>query len=298
MTQGSARPGTPRRPRFPRILRRKTLDRPIGHDLDRAALASGPSRTASAGKFRDLDQPEVAGALEQALHGDLRYAQALYSRSLQDAKQPVTFDFDMMRASMSSSRSFGADIFGISVYHRVAVEKTGSFAVQTPDGVQSVLWNSFEKSGGWFQMDHGSKLTAISSASLNAGSPDKAINRANLVVQSVVGDKHMDDDVLLDSTDALIVTLAGTEALAPLDKYGSPMQEAVGRECPVTKAAPPASHLEVGLDLAANVKSSFWAKRERFIKAGFQAVGKSARGSDVEPIASKLFDMDKMMGAR
>ena len=513
-----------------------------------------------------LDQPEVAGALEQALHGDLRYAQALYSRSLQDAKQPVTFDFDMMRASMSSSRSFGADIFGISVYHRVAVEKTGSFAVQTPDGVQSVLWNSFEKNSGWFQMDHGSKLTAISSAALNAGSPDKAINRANLVVQSVVGDKHMDDDVLLDSTDALIVTLAGAEALAPLDKYGSPMQEAVGRECPVTKAAPsgpksntanrdtwdeacnvkliedeskkvvqlasgalslvdarkrgveefknqdavrsaqpafrdllgaaaelrltlqmvkihalddangpgvsfalnyrlddkalallatadtdqyrgaverylatvggarsgingatpvsegdakkagdamvallerfqaryknlaenesadlprvladkpyvnlpigirfdvsdvanaespermkqflddtdrirvesvshqramlgkelfdgltsaadksvgfgngkqrlfaeqaasypliaaiPASHLEVGLDLAANVKSTFWAKRERFIKAGFQAVGKSARGSDVEPIASKLFDMDKMMGAR
>jgi len=27
-------------------------------------------------------------------------------------------------------------------------------------------------------------------------------------------------------------------------------------------------------------------------------VGKTARGSDVEPIASKLFDMDKMMGAR
>jgi len=185
-----------------------------------------------------LDQPEVAGALEQALHGDLRYAQALYSRSLADASQPVTFDFDMMRASMTNSRSFGADLFGIQIYHRVSVEKTGSFAVQTPDGVQSVLWNSFEKRGGWFQMDHGSKLTALSSATLNATSPSKAVNRANFIVQSVVGDKHMDDDVLLDSTDALIVTLVGSEALAPLDKYGSPMQEAVGRECPIQKAAP------------------------------------------------------------
>jgi hypothetical protein len=184
-----------------------------------------------------LNEPEVGAAFAQARQGDLRYAQALASRSVGESKHAVTFDFDMMRASTSSSRSFGADIFGISLYHRVAVEKAGAFAVQTPDGVQSVLWNSFEKRGGWFQMDHGSKLTAISSAALNASSPDKAINQANFIVQSVVGDKHMDDDVLLDSTDALIVTLAGKDALVALDKYGSPMQEAVGRKCPV-KSAP------------------------------------------------------------
>ena len=185
-----------------------------------------------------LNEPEVGKAFEQARHGDLRFAQALASKTLGDAKHSVTFDFDMMRASMTNARSFGADIFGIQLYHRVAVEKTGSFAVQTPNGVQSVLWNSFQKSGGWFQMDHGSQLTAISSAQLNAASPDKAVSRANFIVQSVVGDKHMDDDVLLDSTDALIVTLAGKDALAALDKYGTPMQEAVGRECPIIKAAP------------------------------------------------------------
>ena len=204
----------------------------------RGSTSQSSSRIELARARFHLDQPEVAGALEQALHGDLRYAQALYSRSLEETKQPVRFDFDMMRASMASSRSFGASIFGIDLYHRVAVAKTGSFAVQTPDGVQSVLWNSFDKRSGLFQMDHGSKLTAISSAALNAASPDRAVNRANLVVQSVVGDKHMDDDVLLDSADALIVTLVGSEALAPLDKYGSPMQEAVGRECPITRAAP------------------------------------------------------------
>ena len=67
----------------------------------------------------------------------------------------VRFDFDMMRASTTNMRSFGADVFGIGIYHRVAVDNTGSFAVQTPDGVQSVLWSSFHEAGGWFQMAHG-----------------------------------------------------------------------------------------------------------------------------------------------
>ena len=202
-----------------------------------SASASAQSNRLELARARfHLSQPEVAGALEQALHGDLRYAQALYSRSLDQADPPVKFDFDMMRASMTNARSFGAEVFGLDVYHRVAVEKSGSFAVQTPDGVQSVLWNSFQKNSGWFQMDHGSKLTAISSAALDARSPDKAQNQANFIVQSVVGDEHMDDDVLLDSADALIASLAGKEALAPLDKYGTPMQEAVGRECPVQRA--------------------------------------------------------------
>ena len=60
----------------------------------------------------------------------------------------------------------------------------------------------------------------------------------------------------------------------------------------------PSQNLEIGLDLAADTKSTFWSKRERFIKAGFQAVAKSGRGKEVEPIANKLFDLDKMMTAR
>lgn len=203
----------------------------------RGSASQGAHRLELARARFHLNQPEVAGALEQALHGDLRYAQALYTRGLDQAEPPVKFDFDMMRASMTNTRSFGAEVFGLDVYHRVAVEKSGSFAVQTPDGVQSVLWSSFQKNSGWFQMDHGSKLTAISSAALDAKNPDKAVNRANFIVQSVVGDKHMDDDVLLDSADALIASLVGKDALAPLDTYGTPMQEAVGRECPVQHGA-------------------------------------------------------------
>lgn len=182
-----------------------------------------------------LDQPEVPKALEQALHGDLRYAQALYTRNMEKADPPVKFDFDMMRASTTNMRSFGADVFGIGIYHRYAVDKTGSFAVQTPNGVQSVVWSSFQKQSGWFQMAHGQKLTALSSASLDSKSPDQAVNKANLIGQAVVGDKSLDDDVILDSADALIVSLAGPDSLAPLAKYGDAMQDAIGTLCAPTR---------------------------------------------------------------
>jgi hypothetical protein len=62
--------------------------------------------------------------------------------------------------------------------------------------------------------------------------------------------------------------------------------------------AVPSENLEVGMDVAANVNSSFWMKRERFVKAGFQASTTSARGKEVEPIANKMFDLDAMMKAR
>lgn len=201
----------------------------------KASTSAADTRIQLARMHFHLDQPEVPEALAQALHGDLRYAQALYTRELDKADPAVRFDFDMMRASTTNMRSFGADVFGIGIYHRVAVDNTGSFAVQTPNGVQSVLWSSFQKQGGWFQMAHGQKLTALSSSALDSKSPDKAVNKANLIGQAVVGDKSMDDDVILDSTDALIAMLAGPEALAPLAKYGDAMQDAIGTNCAPTR---------------------------------------------------------------
>jgi hypothetical protein len=182
-----------------------------------------------------MSQPEVPAAIQHALHGDLRYAQALYSQNLAAANPPVKFDFDMMRASTTTSRSFGAELLGVDIYHNSSSTTSGSFEVQTPDGVQSVLWDSFQKSSGWFQMNSGSKLTAISSAGLDATNPDKVATRANLVVQTVVGDKAMDDDILLDSSDALIAMLAGKDALAPLGTYGDAMAAALNQACPISE---------------------------------------------------------------
>ena len=57
----------------------------------------------------------------------------------------------------------------------------------------------------------------------------------------------------------------------------------------------PARNLEVGMDVSADVQNTFWMKRDRFIKAGFQAVAQTSRGADVEPISGKMFDLAAMM---
>lgn len=179
------------------------------------------------------DRVEVGKALEQALKADVRYAQALYNRDLDVASPAVTVDFDLLRSTSTSTRDFGAALFGLDIFHRYVVEKQGEFVVQTPDATKVVLFDTLQKRSGWFQMDHGFKRTGISALTLDAKSPDKARGEANLFIQTVVGDSHMDDDILLDNADALIATLAGTQAFAPLDKFGNAMERALWKECPV-----------------------------------------------------------------
>lgn len=172
-----------------------------------------------------LNEPEVPEALTQALHGDLRYAQALYSRNLESATPPVKFDFDMMRAVTTTSRSFNAELLGINLFRKSTTTTTGAVAVQSPDGVQSVLWENISKSHGHLQKNSILGTTTISSASVTSADPDKANNEANLLVRSEVTDKRMDDDLVIDNLDALVMMIAGQQALAPLDSTSKAMQQ-------------------------------------------------------------------------
>jgi hypothetical protein len=179
------------------------------------------------------DKNEVDKALQQALKADVRYAQAIYNRDLAQGAPSVTVDFDLLRSASTSTRDFGATIFGLDIYHRSVVENKGEFAIQTPEGTQAVLFDSFSKKSGWFQMDHGYKRTGIAALTLNAAKPQNAQSESNLFLQTVVGDSHMDDDLLLDNADALIAMIGGAATLAPLDTYGNAMERAVWTECPV-----------------------------------------------------------------
>jgi hypothetical protein len=49
--------------------------------------------------------------------------------------------------------------------------------------------------------------------------------------------------------------------------------------------------LEVGMDVKADVKSTFWVKRERYLKAGFQGATAHAKGSEVSTISAGMFDL-------
>jgi hypothetical protein len=49
------------------------------------------------------------------------------------------------------------------------------------------------------------------------------------------------------------------------------------------------------MDVRADVKSSFWMKRERYLKAGFTSVASSAKGAEVSTIRAGMLDLDAII---
>ncbi|MBX3191322.1 MAG: hypothetical protein KF819_30270 [Labilithrix sp.] len=199
--------------------------------------ASQASSRVSLSRFRfHLDQgnrDEVERALEHTLKFDLRLAQALYNRDLDEAKPGVIAEIDAVRASTTATRNFGFELLGMNIYHRAVVKKEGSFVVQSPEGTRSILFDSVHKSGGWFQMAHGYTRTGIAAQTLDARNPTNFRSEANLFLQTAVGDKHMDDDIIHDNIDGLLVGIGGKELVDELDRYGNQMERLVWQRCAV-----------------------------------------------------------------
>jgi hypothetical protein len=199
--------------------------------------ASNASSRVSLSRFRfhlDRGNPdEVERALEQVLKFDIRLAQALYNRDLGEPSPAVVAEFDAVRAATTSTRSFGFELLGMNIYHRAVVKKEGSFVVQTPEGARAILFDTVHKDGGWFQMDHGYTRTGIAAQTLDARDPSTFRSEANLFLQTAVGDKHMDDDIIIDNADALLLAIVGPDAVETLDRYGNEMERLVWKTCPV-----------------------------------------------------------------
>ena len=201
--------------------------------------ASNSSARVSLSRFRfHLDKgnsDEVERALQQALKFDIRLAQALYNRDLDEREPAVVAEFDAVRAATTSTRNFGFELLGMNIYHRNVVNKEGTFVVQTPEGVKSILFDSVNKHSGWFQMDHGYTRTGVAAQTLDPRNPDAFKSEANLFLQVAVGDKHMDNDIIIDSVDALLLGIAGKEVVAKLDEWGNALERAVWERCPAER---------------------------------------------------------------
>lgn len=201
--------------------------------------ASTSSSRVSLSRFRfhldGGDKDEVARALEQTLKFDLRLAQAIYNRDLDQREPAVRADFDAVRAATTSTVNFGFQLLGMNIYHSAVVKKEGSFVIQTPDGAKSVLFDMLHKEGGWFQMGHGFTRTGLAAQTIDTKTPDNFRSEANLFIQTVVSDAHMDDDMIIDNLDGLIGGTVGQKVVDVLDKYGNEMQRLVWSTCPVQK---------------------------------------------------------------
>lgn len=185
------------------------------------------------------DKNEVARALEHALRFDVRLAQSLANRDLGVRDAGVGADFDAVRASTTATLSFGFELLGMNVYHRAVVENRGTFVVQTPDGARSILFDSLNKHGSLFQTEHGYTRTGVAAQTLDVKKPDSFTSEANLFVQTVAGDSHLDDDMLIDNSDALVLALGGAKALEALDRSGNALDAMVKAKCWVERTQGP-----------------------------------------------------------
>ncbi|MFO0667919.1 MAG: hypothetical protein U0174_28465 [Polyangiaceae bacterium] len=179
------------------------------------------------------NRAEVSRALEHALRFDVRLAQAMYNRDLGNPTPAVVAEFDAVRASTTSTRNFGFELFGMNMYHRAVVDKEGTFTVQTPEGVKTVLFDSVSKHSGFFQMDHGFTRIGVGAQTLDARNPLNFRSEANLFLQTAVSDKRMGNDLIIDNIDATLLAIVGSKGIEAIDPFGNRLQQAVWEHCRV-----------------------------------------------------------------
>jgi hypothetical protein len=197
------------------------------------AGASEQSSRVSLSRFRfhmdKGDKAETEKALQQLLKFDLRLAQALYNRDLDQAQPAITADFDAVRAATTTSRNFGFELLGMNIYHKAVVQKEGTFVLQTPDGAKSILFDQLQKDGGWFEKKHAFTRTGVGAESIQGS---KLTSEANLFVQTLNSDSHMDNDFAIDNIDALLLGIGGRDLVDTLDTYGNKLQQTLWAKCP------------------------------------------------------------------
>jgi hypothetical protein len=177
------------------------------------------------------NQDETEKALQQLLKFDLRLAQALYNRDLDQSKPAITADFDAVRAATTSSRNFGFELLGMNIYNHAVVERQGTFTLQTPDGAKSVLFETLHKDGGWFDSKHGFSRTGVGADSVTANGTIKS--EANLFIETKNSDVHMNNDFASDNVDAFLLGLGRKDVVDLLDQYGNNLERKMWATCPL-----------------------------------------------------------------
>ena len=175
---------------------------------------------------------ENQAALEQLLKFDLRLAQAMYNRDLDQANPAIVANFDAMRAAQTSTFNFGFQLLGINIYNHATTTKDGTFTIQTPDGQKSILFDSVQKSGGWFMSKHGYTRTGIAAQTVDPSNPTAVKSEANLFISTMNSDSHMNNDFGSDNVDALILGIAGRDVLDTLNQYGDKETQTLWARCP------------------------------------------------------------------
>ncbi len=244
--------------------------------------AANSSSRVSLSRFRfHMDKGnamEVEKAIQQALKFDIRLAQAMYNRDLGEREPAVVAEVDAVRASTTSTRSFGFEVFGMNIYHRAVVKNEGSFVVQTPEGAKSILFDSLRKEGGWFERDHTYTRTGVAAQTLDSRDPENFRSEANLFLQTTVGDGTLRDDFVVDNIDSLLLGIVGKEALEAVDGAGNQLEK-LGRQCVQEKVEQAGSNIRRDvLDEACSARIADSAEAKNLRAQGLAALEPFLRG--------------------
>jgi hypothetical protein len=186
------------------------------------------------------DRVEAEKAFQQAVYNfDIRYAQALAQRDLGQSDAAVENPFDAVRSASTSRRKFGAELFGINLFHKAVVERTVSFSVDTPDGRKAILGDiAHTERSGVFVHDFDFTRTGVAAQTVDKRRPDYFQSEANLIMQGAIGDPHMTDDVIIDSLDATLHAIGGLPVVEALDVFGNEISRLVWTTCPAIETQP------------------------------------------------------------
>jgi len=183
------------------------------------------------------NKAEVEKAFQQAVYNfDMRYAQALAARDLGESNAGIEKPFDAVRWVSTAKRNFGAELFGIDIFHKAVVEKTVSFSIDTPTARKTILADVVHTDrSGVFVNDWRFARTAVAAQTVDLRDPDIFKSEANLFLQGAIGDPHMTDDVIIDSHDATLFAIGGPKLVETLDEFGNQMSRLVWSTCPTVE---------------------------------------------------------------
>jgi len=211
----------------------KALQNQLNDKLDVISAHAERSKTStrtSVARFRiDVDEADpdlLEAAVEQAVVGDIRLAQALANRG----EPGIEAEFDLLRSGVSVTSSAGIDVFGLSFF-RESIESEGSVVVQAPGGARSLMFESLHEEGGWFTSRHGYTRVGLSGLVFDEAG-DVVSSEANLFVQLAESDGAMERDKLVDHLDAMIVAVGGPEAYAAIDGPANALEVLTQSLCP------------------------------------------------------------------
>jgi hypothetical protein len=220
------------------------------------------------------DKEEVNRAMELAMVGDLRMAQAMAIRDAGSPKAAVENVFDAMRASTTTTGSFKFGLFGFNIWNRENQQTEGVFELRTEEGQTNIAYNRAHRAGGWFGGRPETNHVGLAAQIFDAKKPDEFRTEANLLIQTITNGNPVDDDRMEDNIDGTLLALDGESVVKAIAPETEKMTALVWDVCSQPrKDQPSLRELNVGCNQDLIARDSRMKEfREKALSAGAAAV--------------------------